>query len=120
MSGTQLQRKNEAIKKALSDAIAEMKDPRVQGIVSVTHVSVTRDLKYCTVYISVLGSDEQQRSTMAAIKNAAAFLRRELASRVDLRYTPELVLHLDDSISVGARITGILNELKEQSDGFGE
>src|SRR5215469_14998259 len=74
-----------------------IKDPRI-GFASITHVDVSGDLRYAKVSISVMGSPEERKETMKGLKNATGFLRHELASRITLRYTPELSFKLDTSI----------------------
>src|SRR5437763_1840327 len=75
----------------------EMRDPRI-GFVTVTQVEVTQDLKYARVFVSVLGSSEEQRDTMAALASGRGFMRRELASRMEIRAVPELQFKLDKGI----------------------
>ena len=101
----------EEIKKELSDIIRDdMKDPRVKGLVSVTHVEVSRDISSASVYLSCLGGDEEQDDTMKAFKQAAGFLRGELAGRLNLRFMPELNFKPDRSIQQGARINELINQ----------
>ena len=81
---------NGEVQRELSNIIRELKDPRVGIMTSVTAVEVTPDLKYCKAYISVLGDDETKAETLAGLKSAAGFIRRELARTVNLRNTPEI------------------------------
>jgi ribosome-binding factor A len=90
----------------------EMKDPRI-GFVTVTQVEVTQDLKYARVFVSVMGSPEEQRNTMAALASGRGFMRRELASRMEIRAVPELQFKLDKGMEYSDRINRLLNELKE-------
>ena len=85
---------NMEVQRELSEIIrTEIKDPRVNGaMTSVVAVEVTPDLKYCKAYISVLGDDETKAETLAGLKSAAGFIRRELARTVNLRNTPETSL----------------------------
>lgn len=102
---------SEEIKKELSNLIQnELKDPRLSKLVSVLHVNVTKDLRYAKVFISVMGSDEEKRSTLEGLKNASGFIRREIGHRIQLRYTPEIHFELDNSIEHGAYITKLINE----------
>ena len=103
MSSNRRGRINEELQRELSALIRDLKDPRVQGIVSVTHVEATPDLRYATVYISVLDK-EKSAEVLKGLKSAAGFLRRELGAAMMLRYTPELVFTEDHSIEQGARI----------------
>ena len=112
MASNKLQRTNEDIQRVLSDLLRSIKDPRVnQGLLSITGVETTGDLRWCKVYLSVLGlSDEKE--LMKGLKSASGWLRRELSHSLSLRYTPELVFQLDRSIETGAHINSILNSLE--------
>src|SRR5438445_13871996 len=88
----------------LSELIrTRLKDPRV-GFASITHVEVSGDLRHAKVFVSVMGDADAQKSTMQGLKHATGFLRHELASRLVLRYMPELVFKLDTSIEEGTRV----------------
>ena len=84
-------------------------------MVSVTKVEATGDLRYAKVYISVLDKDKS-RDTLKGLKSAGGFLRREIAARLQLRYTPELVFVEDDSIAQGARMYDLLKRLDIRED----
>lgn len=100
----------------LSDLLrTRVKDPRV-GFASITHVEVSGDYRHAKIYVSVLGSEEERAETIRALKHATGFLRHEMASRVVLRYMPELVFKLDTSIEQGSRILELIRE-SEQSSG---
>jgi ribosome-binding factor A len=94
----------------------EMKDPRV-GFATVTRVETARDLGSARVWVSVLGSDEEQRGAIQAITDAAPWLRRQLAARLTVRHVPQLVIRHDDSIAAGDRVLRILRELEEERAG---
>ena len=109
---------NEEYRKELSQIISyELKNPNITGLISVTKVKVTTDLKYAKVYISILNSKNQEE-TMQSLKKSAGFIRTELAKKVNLRNTPELIFEIDDSIEYGAKIDKILNEIipKEEKE----
>ena len=94
----------------LSDLLrTRVKDPRV-GFASVTHVEVSGDYRHARIYVSVMGSEEDQANTMKALKHASGFLRHELAGRIVLRYMPEIVFKLDTSIEKGSRILELIRE----------
>ena len=94
----------------LSDLLrTRVKDPRV-GFASITHVEVSGDYRHAKIYISVMGSEEEQANTMKALKHATGFLRHELAGRIVLRYMPEIVFKLDTSIEEGTRILELIRE----------
>lgn len=102
---------DEEYKKELSQIISyELKNPNVTGMISVTKVKVTSDLKYAKIYVSILNSKDINK-TMQGLKQSSGFIRTELAKRVNLRNTPELIFEIDDSIEYGARIDSILKEI---------
>ena len=112
MASNRIGRINEEIRKELSALLRTVKDPRVaEGMLTITHVDTTTDLRQCRVYISALNCKDE-KELMKGLKSAAGFLRRELGSRVDLRYTPELQFIADDSIAYGAHILYMLNHVK--------
>jgi len=116
MASNKLQRINEDIQLALSELLRSVKDPRVQqGMISVTGVETTGDLKYCKVYLSVLGL-KSEKEFMKGLKSASGWLRRELGMKVKLRNVPELVFALDKSIEYGAHINKIISELDINGD----
>ena len=107
----------EEIKKELSDIIRNgMKDPRVKGLVSVTHVEVSRDISSATIYLSTLGDAEEQSNMIKACKQAGGYIRGELASRLNLRFIPELTFKPDNSIQTGARINALLNQQMHEQE----
>ncbi|KAE9637081.1 30S ribosome-binding factor RbfA [Defluviitalea raffinosedens] len=109
---------NEEIKKELSDIIRQdLKDPRIiQTMVSVLNVDTTNDLKYCKIYISVMGNEEQKKGVIEGLKNASGFIRREIARRINLRNTPELIFKIDDSIEYGIRLSKIIDDIKSNTE----
>ena len=116
MASNRIGRINEELQRELSDLIRSLKDPRVQqSMVSVTKVEATGDLRYAKVYISVLDKDKA-REVLKGLKSAGGFLRREIAGRLQLRYTPELVFVEDDSIDYGARMFDLLKSLDIRED----
>ena len=109
-----LGRVNEELKKVISQVINyELKNPDVTGMVSVTKVKITPDLKYAKVYVSVLNS-KNLKKTIEGLKDSAGFIRSRVAKTVNLRITPELVFEYDDSIVYGERIDSILKNLKKE------
>ena len=99
-----LGRIEEEYRKELSQIIGyELKNPNVTGLISVTKVKVSNDLKYARVYVSILNA-KNLKDTLAGLKKSSGFIRSELAKRVNLRNTPELVFELDDSLEYGAKI----------------
>lgn len=111
-----LGRIEEEYKKELSQIIGyELKNPNVTGLISVTKVKVTNDLKYAKVYVSILNA-KNRKDTLAGLKKSSGFIRSELAKRVNLRNTPELLFELDDSLEYGARIDTILKEIMPKKE----
>ena len=111
MASNRIGRINEEIQRELSALIPAVKDPRVSGMISVTAVETTPDLRYAKAYISVLDKENGER-VLKGLRSASGWLRRELGSALKLRYTPELVFQLDDSIDKGARILELLRSVE--------
>jgi len=105
----------ELIAEELSDLIrTRMKDPRI-GFASITGVDLSADLRHAKVFVSVLGTPEEQRATLQGLEHAAGFLRHELAQRLTIRYTPEVLFRLDESIARGTRILQLIREMQHGS-----
>lgn len=103
---------NSEVMREVSQIIrTELKDPRVSMMTSVTDVNVTTDLKYCTVYISVLGSEEESVKTLEGLRKAGGFIRYELAHRLNLRNTPELKFVIDNSLEYGMKMDKLIDEV---------
>jgi ribosome-binding factor A len=112
MPSRRILRTNVLIRDELADLLRrEVKDPQLEGMISITEVETASDLSIAHVYVSVLGDEEQARKTVQRLRHAAGFFRRELAERLNLRHTPELDFRLDLSIARGARLLKILREL---------
>ena len=112
MASNRIGRINEEIQKELSSLIRNLKDPRVQDtMISITHVETTPDLRYAKVYVSFL-QEERAKDALKGLKSAGGYLRRELGSSLNLRYTPELNWELDDSITYGAKMMKLINSLE--------
>jgi len=110
MASNRINRINEEIQKELSSLFRTLKDPRVQGgMVTITHVDTTTDLRWCRVFVSVLDKS-QEKDVVKGLKSAAGYLRRELGAAIKLRYTPELQFVADDSIEYGAHILEMLRD----------
>ena len=105
---------SQQIKRELSEIIQrnEIKDDRIGGLVSITHVEVSGDLRNVKVYFSVYGEEAQRVGTLAALEDSAGFLRGELCRRLGIRFAPELTFKLDDSLERGDRITELLEKIK--------
>ena len=112
MASNRIGRINDEIQRELSSLMRSLKDPRLQsGLLTITHVDTTSDLRYARVYVTAL-ERTGEKDLMRGLKSAAGFLRRELGSRLNLRYTPELQFMSDDSIAHGAHILDLLSHVK--------
>ncbi len=111
-----LGRIDEEYRKEISQIIGyELKNPNITGMISVTKVKVTNDLKFAKVYVSILNS-KNIKDTLAGLKKSSGYIRSELAKRINLRNTPELIFELDDSIEYGAKIDSILKEIMPKKE----
>ena len=116
MASKRIVRINEEIQKALSASLRNVKDPRVQNtMISVTRVETTPDLRYAKIYVSFL-EESKAADALKGLKSAAGWLRRELGTALNLRYTPELQWALDDSITYGAKMLELINSLGVKAD----
>lgn len=110
-NNNRLNRIDEELKKEISNIISfELKNPDATGLISVTKVKITPDLKYAKVYVSMLNSDSKEK-TLEALKKSSGYIRSEIAKRINLRITPELVFEEDDSMEYGMKIESILKDL---------
>ena len=109
---------NGEVQKELSRIISrEIKDPRISPMTSVVAVEVAPDLKQCKAYISVLGDKDAQDATLAGLKSAIGFIRRELARTVNLRNTPEIHFVLDQSIEYGVNMSKLIDDVVRSDEG---
>ena len=116
MASNRIGRINEEIQKELASLLRNLKDPRVQAtMISITHVETTPDLRYAKVYASFLDENKAD-DALKGLKSASGYLRRELGAALKLRYTPELVWALDDSITYGAKMLKLINSLEVGND----
>ena len=111
-----LNRINEELKKEITQIISyELKNPEATGMMTVTKAKITPDLKYAKIYISVLNAKNTDK-TIEALQASSGFIRSQIAKRINLRVTPELVFEKDDSLEYGARIDSILENLKKEKE----
>lgn len=105
---------NGEVMKELSVIIRqEIKDPRIHMMTSVTAAEVAPDLKTCKAYISVLGSEKEKNDTIAGLRSAEGYIRRQLAKRLNLRNTPEIQFRLDESIEYGVNMSKLIDEVNQ-------
>lgn len=114
-------RVEEEMKKEISNIISnKLKNPDVTGLISVTKVKVTTDLKFAKVYVSILNA-KNTKATLRGLKRSSGFVRSEVAKSINLRNTPEIIFELDDSMEYGAKIDSILKDImkdvKPESEG---
>ena len=106
-----LERVNEELKRELSNIINyELKNSKVTGIISITKVLVTPDLRYARVWISAINC-KNKKETLLGLKQSSGFIRSSIAKKLNMRITPEFVFEFDESIEYGAKIDSILNDI---------
>jgi len=116
MASNRINRINEEIQKELANLIRNLKDPRIQNtMISITRVETTPDLRYTKVYVSFL-QEQKAADALKGLQSAAGYLRRELGSALNLRYMPQIVWALDDSITYGAKMLALINSLEVKHD----
>ncbi len=113
MSFKRTDRISEEIKKKLSSIIRDLKDPRIPLMTSVVSVQVSNDLRYAKAFISIMGTEDEKKETLKALKSAAGYIRREIGSRIKIYTVPEFTFVEDTSIEYGAHINDLLNQIKK-------
>jgi ribosome-binding factor A len=114
MRSDRMRRVDEGVRQVLSDALGEVKDPRV-GFVTVTAVETSPDLRHAKVYVSVLGDEGVRRRTLAGLQSAHGFLQRRVAQELHLKHTPTLDFSYDDSVDRSLRIGVLIEEHEKES-----
>ena len=110
MTSARMRRVNEAVRQVLSEAVGELKDPRI-GFVTMTAVQTSSDLRHARVYVSVLGSDAKREATLAGLTAAQGVLQARLGSELRLKRTPQLTFEYDPSVERGVRMSQLIDEL---------
>jgi ribosome-binding factor A len=110
-----MRRVNESVRQVLAEALPELKDPRI-GLVTVTGVATTPDLRHATVYVSVLGSVRKRRATLQGLEAAHGLLQSRLARELRMKRTPLLTFEYDPSVERGVRMTHLIDELAPDDD----
>lgn len=119
-NNNRMNRIDEELKKEISNIVSfELQNSKITGMVSVTKVKTTPDLRYARIYVSILNS-KNKKETLVGLKQASGYIRSQIASRINLRITPELVFVLDDSMEYGAKIDSILEEITKDLKPKGE
>ena len=111
MAKERINKINEEIRRELGSILRGVKDVRIPMMTSIVAVNVTNDLSYAKVYVSVMGSEDEQKRALEGLKSASGYMRREVGRRLTIRHTPELVFQLDHSIEHGAHINEVLHAI---------
>jgi ribosome-binding factor A len=115
MPSRRIERLNEQIRADVAELILrEMKDPRIAGLVSITSVDLSPDLRNAKIFVSVFGSSDDAKHTISALRSATGFLRSKLASRMTTKRAPELHFMLDSSIERGERIMSLIRQVEQE------
>ena len=110
-----IERVNHLIRQQISELLLlEVKDPRLGGMISITEVETTPDLKYAKIFISCMGTDEEKKEALNTLNSASGFLHKELSKRIELRHIPYLDFRWDDSIEKGAHIIDLMNKVNQE------
>ena len=102
-------------RQVLGELIHDLKDPRI-GFATITVVRITRDLRHARVWVSVMGSEDEQKATMEGLDSAKPYLRRELGRQMRLKYLPELMFELDQQVQEAVRVEELLHKLHEDDE----
>lgn len=106
----------EQMKKEIAAIIEhQVKDPRI-GFITITNVELSNDLRHAKIFFSSLGNEEQQKKSLEGLENAKGFIRKEIAQRIQLRYAPEILFRIDNSIEHGVKISQILSKIKSTEE----
>ncbi|NLY08978.1 MAG: 30S ribosome-binding factor RbfA [Tissierellia bacterium] len=117
MNEKRMQRISVEVMRELSDLLSRgLKDPGIHPLTSISRVEVTRDLSFANVFVSVLGNDKDKAETMDALNRAKGFMRSELGKRIKLRITPEIILHLDESIEKSMELGKFIDEVRKSDE----
>ncbi len=114
MGQLRIEKIQEFIKQEISKLIlSELKDPRI-GFATVTRVELTADLRHAKVYVSLMGSDEQKAGSWEGLRSSLGYMRSEVGKRIRLKFTPELSLHIDETLDYSSRIQELLLKIKQE------
>ena len=114
MNNKRANRISEEIKKVISQLLVNgIKDPRINTMTSVTNVEVTNDLRYVNIYISVLGDDKSKTETLEGLRSAKGFIRSTIGKELGLRYAPEPIFKIDESIEISINMSKLIDEVSE-------
>ncbi len=103
---------NQEVMNELSSILrGDLKDPRISALTTIVKVDTTPDLKFCKVYVSVMGDEREQKERVEGIKSSGGHIRSELAHRINLRSTPQLTFVIDHSIEYGVEISALIDKV---------
>lgn len=121
MNNNRVYRISEEVKKVVSELLFNgLKDPRIHHMTSITNVEVTRDLRYAKIYVSILGNEEEKKNTIEGLERAKGFIRNEIGKKIDLRYVPEPIFYLDESIEQGIYLSKLIENVNKNNNDIGE
>lgn len=98
----------------------QVRDPRLAGLLSITHVDISPDIRYAKVFVSILGSEEEKTQALEGLGRAQGFFRRELAHKLNLRRIPQLSFHRDDSMETAAQVLGLMGQVAKEHPKVGD
>lgn len=117
MNEKRVNRISEEVKKIISELLYNgLKDPRISPMTSITRVEVTRDLRYAKIYVSILGNKEEKENSIEGLNSAKGFIRKEIGNKIDIRYIPEPIFILDESIEEGIRMSKLIEDVNKNID----
>lgn len=117
MNNKRINRISEEVKKIVSQLLYNgLKDPRIKEMTSITKVEVTRDLSFAKIYVSVLGDEDDKKETIEGLNSAKGFIRKEISSNMDLRYSPDPIFYLDESIEHGIYMSKLIDKVNKKED----
>jgi ribosome-binding factor A len=117
LAGARSQRIGDQILREISNLLLfKVKDPRLSGIITLTEVTMSKDLKYAYVYYSLLGTEEQKRDAQAGFESAKGFIRKAVGENLHLRYVPDIQFRYDESLEQGQKIEKLLEEIGSEPD----
>ena len=115
MNIKRIRRISEEIRKIVSELLMRgIKDPRVNPMTSITKVEVTNDLSFVNIFVSVLGDKAVKEETLEGLESAKGFIRKEIGNKIDLRYVPEPIFHLDESIEQGIYMSRLIEKINKE------
>jgi ribosome-binding factor A len=115
MNNKRINRISEEVKKVVSQLLYNgLKDPRIKEMTSITRVEVTKDLSFAKIYVSVLGDENDKKETIEGLNSAKGYIRKEISSNIELRYAPDPIFYLDESIEQGIYMSKLIDEVNKK------